>query len=114
MRRRPFSLNRFDYFADKQWPAEVIRAKGICYFNDEPETCYLFEQAGVQKKVSNCGRWYATASPEELEALAAREPGLMRDWDPVYGDRMQKIVFIGRNMDRKAITEALDSCLTDL
>lgn len=114
MRRRPFSLNRFDFFADKQWPAEVIRAKGICYFDDEPDACYLFEQAGVQKKISNCGRWYATAPAEELEALKAREPGLLRDWDPIYGDRMQKIVFIGRNMDRKAITDALDECLSEL
>ena len=113
-RRRPFSPALFDYFVGKRWPAEVIRAKGICYFNDEPEICYLFEQAGVQKKLSNCGQWYATASPEEIEQLKATEPGLLRDWDPEYGDRMQKIVFIGRGMDREAITRALDDCLTDI
>lgn len=69
---------------------------------------YLFEQAGSQKRLMEAGRWYATAPEEDLEILLARDPGLMRDWDPEYGDRMQKLVFIGRDMDRKAITKALD------
>jgi len=113
-RRRPFSLNKFDYFVAKQWPETVIRAKGICYFKENPAMTYLFEQAGVQKKLTECGLWFAEASEEELSQLMAKEPGLMRDWDPVYGDRMEKIVFIGQNMDREEITRRLDDCLTDL
>lgn len=110
-RRPPFDLNRFDYFVDKQWPKEVIRAKGLCYFSDNMEMSYLFEQAGVQKKITEAGRWYATAPEEELEAMAIQDPDILRDWDSEYGDRMLKIVFIGRGMDRKAIEKALDSCL---
>ncbi|MCH5242304.1 MAG: GTP-binding protein [Muribaculaceae bacterium] len=109
-RRAPFDINKFDWFVGKKWPASVIRAKGICYFSDQKDMSYLFEQAGVQKKLTEAGKWYATAPKEELQELMAREPGLMKDWDPVYGDRMQKIVFIGKNMDRKEITELLDSC----
>lgn len=110
-RRRPFDLNRFDWFVDKQWPASVIRAKGVVYFKENPDMSYLFEQAGVQKRLTEAGYWYATAPAEDLEILKARDPGLERDWDPEYGDRMEKIVFIGRNMDREAITSLLDSCL---
>lgn len=109
-RRKPFNLNKFDWFATKLWPASVIRAKGICYFSDQKDMSYLFEQAGVQKKLTEAGKWYATAPKEELEELMAREPGLMKDWDPVYGDRMQKIVFIGKNMDKEEIIKLLDSC----
>lgn len=109
--RRPFSLDRFDYFVDRRWPASVIRAKGICYFAENTDMSYLFEQAGSQKKLTEAGKWYATAPADELMAIMAREPGLMRDWDDEYGDRMQKIVFIGREMDRASITAALDSCL---
>lgn len=112
--RRPFDINKFDYFVAKNWPKNVIRAKGICYFNDNTDMSYLFEQAGVQKRLTEAGQWYATAPEEELQRMLATEPGLERDWDPVYGDRMEKIVFIGRDLDHDAITKALDSCLTDL
>ena len=110
-RRRPFDLNKFDYFCHKQWPKSVIRCKGICYFSYDPDMSYLFEQAGVQKKVTECGQWYATAPKEDLERFFETEPGLKRDWDPEYGDRMDKLVFIGRGMDKEAIIEALDKCL---
>lgn len=110
-RRKPFDLNKFDWFVAKKWPQNIIRAKGICYFSDNTDMSYLFEQAGVQKKLTEAGQWYATAPEDELQRMLATEPGLMRDWDPEYGDRMQKLVFIGRNLDKKAITEALDSCL---
>lgn len=112
-RRKPFDINKFDWFVGKKWPASIIRAKGICYFADQKDMSYLFEQAGVQKKLTEAGKWYVTAPEEELMQLMAREPGLMKDWDAEYGDRMQKIVFIGKNMDREEITSLLDSCLEE-
>lgn len=112
-RRRPFDLCRFDRFVSIDWPQSVIRAKGVCYFEQTPDMSYLFEQAGRQKKLSEAGKWYATAPEEELRQIMLMEPGLERDWDPEYGDRMQKIVFIGRDMDREAIESALDSCLVE-
>lgn len=109
-RRDPFDINKFDWFVGNKWPSSIIRAKGICYFSDQTDMSYLFEQAGVQKKLTEAGKWYATAPQEELEQLMAREPGLMKDWDPIYGDRMQKIVFIGKDMDPDEIIRLLDSC----
>ena len=73
--------------------------------------CSLFEQAGIQKSLSQAGLWYATYPEEEIRALMMREPGLLRDWDDEYGDRMQKIVFIGQNMDKEGIIRELDNCL---
>ena len=112
-RRKPFDMNFFDNFVAKLWPKSVIRAKGICWFKDQPDMCYLFEQAGKQIGLKNAGQWYATMPEDELKALLAREEGLRKDWDEKYGDRMQKIVFIGQNMDKKTIKEQLDMCLTD-
>lgn len=110
-RRRGFNLNKFDHFVASKWPKNVIRAKGVLYFTHNDDMSYLFEQAGVQKKLTEAGFWFATAPEDELRELMRTEPGLARDWDPKYGDRMVKLVFIGRNLDREAITADLDACL---
>lgn len=112
-RRQPMDLGLFDDFVARLWPKNIIRAKGICYFEGEEHICYLFEQAGRQFELKNCGQWYATMPQDELEDLLDRNPQLRQDWDETYGDRMQKLVFIGQKLDKKAITEALDACLVD-
>lgn len=110
-RRPAFDINKFDNFIAKHWPAGVIRTKGICYFTDNRDMSYMFEQAGRQKQLREAGQWYATAPAEDLIRLMQQDPGFMRDWDEQYGDRMQKIVFIGRDMDEAKIKEELDKCL---
>ena len=113
--RRPMNLNLFDDFVARLWPKNIIRAKGICWFKGEEDICYLFEQAGKQFSLKNCGQWYATMPKEQLDRLLAAEPKLQRDWDERYGDRMQKIVFIGQKMDasmKEYLKEILDGCLT--
>ncbi|MBQ0136574.1 MAG: GTP-binding protein [Bacteroidales bacterium] len=109
--RKPFKLGLFDDFVARQWPKTVIRCKGMCYFEDEYDMCYLFEQAGKQFNLKQCGEFYATMPKEELMQMMAQDPILQRDWDEQYGDRMQKLVFIGQKMDKDAITKALDNCL---
>ncbi|MBR6192149.1 MAG: GTP-binding protein [Prevotella sp.] len=111
--RRPFDITLFDDFVARRWPKSVIRAKGLCWFEDQPTLCYIFEQAGRQVQLQNAGQWYATMPPAELEQFRIDNPGVNRDWDDRYGDRMQKIVFIGQHLDREAITKELDSCLVD-
>lgn len=112
-RRKPFDLNRFDHFVARLWPANIIRAKGLCYFKGEEDVCYVFEQAGKQVGLQNAGQWYATMPKAELDAMLAKDAGLRKDWDERYGDRMQKIVFIGQHLDKEAITTLLDECLVE-
>lgn len=112
-RRKAMNLGRFDELVARKWPRSVIRAKGVCYFSDEKDTCYLFEQAGRQFNITNAGQWYATMAKDELDNFMAQNLGLQRDWDEKYGDRMQKIVFIGQGMNRKDIETALDNCLEE-
>ena len=112
-RRQPFDIDKFDHFVNFQWPKTVIRAKGVCYFADDKDMSYLFEQAGVQVKLSEAGQWYATMPEEELIEMMRRDAGLVHDWDDVYGDRMVKLVFIGQKMDKEGICRQLDACLAD-
>ena len=112
-RRAPMNLSLFDDFVARRWPKNIIRAKGICYFADEQEVCYVFEQAGKQFSIRNAGQRYATMPKHELEQFLKANPGVLRDWDEHYGDRMQKLVFIGQNLDRQLITEELDKCLEE-
>ncbi len=109
--RAPFNIGLFDEFVARRWPKNIIRAKGICWFADERDICYVFEQAGKQFTLRNAGNWYATMSEGELEQLMEREQGLRRDWDEEYGDRMQKLVFIGQKLDKELIKDELDKCL---
>lgn len=111
--RKALDINRFDWFVAKRWPKGVIRAKGLCYFQDQFDTCYVFEQAGKQVSLRNAGLWYGAMPKEQLMRQLETDPMLARDWDPYYGDRMQKIVFIGQHLDRDAIRKSLDECLVD-
>jgi len=112
-RRAPLDINKFDNFIAKKWPKSIIRAKGLCYFTQNPDVCYLFEQAGKQIGLKNVGQWFATMPEEQLEQMMIQDPVLRRDWDDNYGDRMQKLVFIGQHLDREEIAKALDACLVD-
>ena len=109
--REPMDMTLFDDFVARRWPKSIIRAKGLCYFVDEQHLCYVFEQAGKQVSLRNAGQWYATMPADELEQFARTNPNALRDWDDKYGDRMQKLVFIGQHLDRELIKKELDACL---
>lgn len=109
--RRPFDTLRFNDYVLNKWPRNIIRAKGLCYFADNQDMSYIFETAGKQKKLTEAGYWFATASEEELEMLAKQDPSILKDWDDEFGDRMEKIVFIGQKLDKEQIKKDLDDCI---
>ena len=113
-RRKAFDLSLFDEFVARKWHRDVVRAKGICYFADEPDMCYVFEQAGQQKTVKQAGQWLATMPADQLAELRRNNPQLEKEWDDKYGDRMIKIVFIGQHIkeQKDAIIKELDKCLS--
>lgn len=109
--RRPFDTLKFNDYVLNKWPSNIIRAKGLCYFADNQDMSYIFETAGKQKKLSEAGYWFASASEEELRQFVERDPNILKDWDEEYGDRMEKIVFIGQKLDKESIARELDECL---
>ena len=111
--RPALDINKFDYMVARKWPKGIIRSKGLCYFSADTDRCYLFETSGLQKNIKDAGYWFATMPRDELQALMDRDSKLRRDWDPEYGDRMNKIVFIGQHLDHEEIESLMDSCLAE-
>lgn len=109
-RRKPFDRNKLDYFVRK-WPRNIIRCKGIIWFEDDRDMALLFETSGQQVQLQVTGKWIASAPKGEMEKLLRENPNIEADWDDLYGDRMIKLCIIGQNLDKKKITEELDACL---
>ena len=110
---KPFSKQKFEEFVFAKWPKEVIRAKGLFWIADDPQTAYIFEQSGKQKTATDDGKWIAAFPEYERKQILQMNPDIAEAWHPVYGDRVNKLVFIGRNMDKDAIIKELDDCISD-
>lgn len=110
---KPFSKQKFEEFVFAKWPKEVIRAKGLFWIADDPQTAYIFEQSGKQKTATDDGKWIAAFPEYERKQILQMNPDIAQAWHPVYGDRVNKLVFIGRNMDKDAVIKALDDCIAD-
>lgn len=106
--RKPFDVAKFEKYINESFPKSVIRCKGLVWFKSDYDMSYLFEQAGKQFKVSETGYWLASAPQEDLEQIIQNDPEVLKDWDDEVGDRMVKLVFIGRKMDKKQIIKDLN------
>ncbi len=111
-RIRPFNQDKLQQFVEN-WPKSVVRAKGVLWFDDKREDVYVFEQAGVQITATEQGKWLAAFPKKQQKLYLAEYPDMAEKWDEKYGDREIKLVFIGQHMDRHAIVDALDECLSD-
>ena len=111
-RRKPFDLDKLNEFAEN-WPTSIVRAKGIMWTIEHPDTAYVFEQAGRQMTMDESSLFVDAADEDERQQAITEYPEIMEDWDPEVGDRMNKICFIGRHMDKGALIKGLDSCLVD-
>ncbi len=112
LRRRPFSLDKLKSFV-QTWSDNVIRTKGLVWFADDYNMAYVFEQAGKQVHLVENGFFVASAPEDDFKRIVAEHPEVMDDWDDEVGDRMTKLVFIGRHMDKDALIAGLDDCLAE-
>ena len=107
-RRRPFNKDKFIEWTTNNG-RNIIRAKGILYFDSETQNAYVYESAGRQRKLSMTGQWYSeTLSKRQLKYLINNDENFAHDWDEKYGDKLIKLVFIGQNLDKEGIKKELD------
>ena len=109
---KPFDQLKFEDFVFGNWPKNIIRAKGLFWVKEQPNIAFIFEQSGKLKTATDDGDWIAAFPERERKQILAMNPDIAKAWHPVYGDRVNKLVFIGRNMDKKGIIKALDDCIS--
>ena len=110
-RRRPFKLSKLRTWLSESFPTNVIRCKGIIWIDVDNSMSFVLEQAGRQINMSENGRWFASAPKKQLEEFVKKDPSIMKNWDEKVGDRMIKLVFIGKKLDREFIESELDKLL---
>ena len=109
--RKPLDVVKFEKYINEQFPKSVIRCKGLVWFMSDYDMSYLFEQAGKQMKITETGYWLGSAPKDELDEMVKHNPDILKDWDDEVGDRMVKLVFIGRKMDKEQIIKDLNSLI---
>lgn len=108
--RRPFNMEKLQMvFMD--WPVNVIRTKGYIWFSDNPNDAFILEQAGRQVTIQPDGIWLAAATERDRQEAFAEYPDLAKDWDDVYGDRVNRLVIIGQKLDEEGMRAALSNAI---
>ncbi|MNI27010.1 putative metal chaperone YciC [compost metagenome] len=109
-RVRPFEpLRLMSWMED--WPAEIVRAKGIMWLATRNNQAQNLSQAGPSIRFGPAGYWVAALSEQERKAILEDDTDPITHWDETFGDRVNKVVFIGMEMDRGEIMASLDACL---
>ena len=111
--RKPFVYEAFMKYIEQDYPKSLIRAKGYIWFADDDVHVQLFEQAGRNASVMEVSNWVAAFDEKEKQEVFDNYPDVLEDWDDRYGDRMNQLVFIGKNYNQKEIEERLNQCLTE-
>lgn len=112
-RRKPFDTALFYKWVEENYSKSIIRSKGVIWMSENRKHMFMFEQAGKQKRLGDAGLWVSCMSPNKQAQILKNNPDVLAEWDEKVGDKMNKIVFIGKDMDRKAIEDGLDACLLD-
>lgn len=111
---RPFHPVRFWEYLTQQWPANVIRSKGLFWIASRPNQALNWSQAGASLRAEPAGVWWASLSIQERmqnPVYLENESQIRNRWDKVFGDRLNEIVLIGQNLPHTQITGELNDCL---
>ena len=112
---KPFDPKRFWAYVQHKFPNTVIRSKGLFWIASRPEQALVWGQAGGSLRTDSAGVWWSSMPAEQRNQYVAyieNKSTIEADWDPKFGDRKSELVFIGQDMDEKAIRAELDACIS--
>lgn len=111
--KKPFDEEKFMAFINNDYPEELIRTKGYIWFKQKPADVVLFEQAGRNCSAMMVAYWVDALDEKTKKEVLENDDELRNSWDPEYGDRINQLVFIGKNYDKEKIVSRLEKCLAD-
>tara|TARA_B000000532_G_scaffold54273_1_gene41862 strand:+ start:867 stop:2105 length:1239 start_codon:yes stop_codon:yes gene_type:complete len=113
--KKPFDPVRFWDYLQNKFPTSIIRSKGLFWLSSRPDQALVWSQAGGSLKAEGAGVWWASMLfHERIKYLpfVENQKQIESEWDKLFGDRKNEIVFIGQNMDEKLIKDELELCLS--
>ncbi len=113
---RPFHPERFWQYVNGDWPANVIRSKGLFWLASRPDQALLWGQAGSSFRADQYGRWWASIPKQERllnPGYMENRKAIQEKWDEDWGDRMNELVIIGYDLDEEMVTQELRECLVN-
>ena len=108
--KRPFNRESFNRLIE-DYPEVLIRTKGYIWFSDDWKHVQLFEQAGRNASITELSEWVSAWPKEELDKVVSDFPDIKDDWDEIYGDRLNQVVFIGKGYEKAEIVKLLYDCI---
>lgn len=112
---KPFNAERFWSFVQHDFPHNIIRSKGLFWIDSRPNQALTWGQAGGSLKADSAGVWWASMPYNvrtSFENFVYAQEEIEKDWDKTFGDRKNELVFIGQDLDKEAITQQLNACLS--
>jgi G3E family GTPase len=112
--QKPFHPERFWKYLNENYPAEIIRAKGLFWLASRPDDALSFSQAGGSSRMEKAGFWWCSMPMKErlnYPSFVANQTYIESKWSKQWGDRLNELVFIGQHMNKENILTNLEKCL---
>jgi G3E family GTPase len=112
--KKPFHPERFWRYVQDQFPQNILRSKGLFWIASRPDQALIWGQAGGSLRSDSAGVWWSSMPFEkriQQGSFVENQTQIESDWDTIFGDRKNELVFIGQNMDESLITKELNACL---
>ena len=88
-----------------------MRSKGYFWLATRPEFAGEWSQAGGMARYGFAGMFWKSVPKENWPTDEDYLASIEEQWEEPFGDMRQELVFIGQDLDKDAITEALNECL---
>ena len=110
--RRPFYPQKFyEFLHGTEQYGKLIRSKGFFWLGSRLEYAGQWSQAGGIARYGFAGIFWKSVPKQDWPTDKEYLESIEESWVEPFGDMRQELVFIGQNLDKTAMIDALNDCL---